>query len=114
MRRKPVIIATAAAAAAVIVALVAASVGGFGLSSPTTQATSSARPTTAATQPPAVAYTPLTATALAALPEAMYDAVIPGLLPSAITTIPAAATSSYTLSADTPLFGAGQQTAVKI
>ena len=79
-------------------------------------ATSSARPTArttpTATQTPAAAYTPLTATALAALPEAMYDAVIPGLLPSTITTIPAAATSSYTLTADAPLFGAGQQTAV--
>lgn len=117
VRKKPVIIA-AAAAAAVVVALVAASVGGFGLSSPMKQATatSSARPTArttpTATQTPAAAYTPLTAAALAALPEAMYDAVIPGLLPSTITTIPAAATSSYTLTADAPLFGAGQQTAV--
>lgn len=117
MRKKPVIIA-AAAAAAVVVALVAASVGGFGLSSPMKQATatSSARPTArttpTATQTPAAAYTPLTAAALTALPEAMYDAVIPGLLPSTITTIPAAATSSYTLTADAPLFGAGQQTAV--
>ena len=117
MRKKPVIIA-AAAAAAVVVALVAASVGGFGLSSPMKQATatSSARPTArttpTATQTPAAAYTPLTAAALTALPEAMYDAVIPGLLPSTITTIPASATSSYTLTADAPLFGAGQQTAV--
>ena len=123
VRKKPVIIA-ATAAAAVVVALVAASVGGFGLSSPMKQATatSSARPTARTTpaatqtptanQTPAAAYTPLTATALAALPEAMYDAVIPGLLPSTITTIPAAATSSYTLTADAPLFGAGQQTAV--
>jgi len=117
VRKKPVIIA-AAAAAAVVVALVAASVGGFGLSSPMKQATatSSARPTArttpTATQTPAAAYTPLTAAALTALPEAMYDAVIPGLLPSTITTIPAAATSSYTLTADAPLFGAGQQTAV--
>ena len=117
MRKKPVIIA-ATSAAAVVVALVAASVGGFGLSSPMKQATatSSARPTArttpTATQTPAAAYTPLTAAALTALPEAMYDAVIPGLLPSTITTIPAAATSSYTLTADAPLFGAGQQTAV--
>lgn len=117
VRKKPVIIA-AAAAAAVVVALVAASVGGFGLSSPMKQATatSSARPTArttpTATQTPAAAYTPLTAAALTALPEAMYDAVIPGLLPSTITTIPASATSSYTLTADAPLFGAGQQTAV--
>ena len=52
------------------------------------------------------------AAVVAALPEAMDDAVIPGLSPSTITTIPAAATSSSTLTADAPLFGAGQQTAV--
>jgi hypothetical protein len=51
-------------------------------------------------------YLAPTAAQIAALPEAMYSAVIPGLMPYSTSSIPAAANTAYTLAADTPIYGA--------
>ncbi|MET4782476.1 L,D-transpeptidase [Glaciihabitans sp. UYNi722] len=53
-------------------------------------------------------YRPLTAPALAALPEARYDAVIAGLVPSAL----GSADAAYSIAADIPVYAADRKTAV--
>jgi lipoprotein-anchoring transpeptidase ErfK/SrfK len=60
----------------------------------------------------AAPYLAPTAAEIAALPEAMYSAVIPGLMPYSTSTIPAAANTAYTLAADTPIYGAEKITPV--
>jgi L,D-transpeptidase catalytic domain len=69
-------------------------------------------PAGAAGAAPATPYQPPTAAEIAALPEAMYSAVIPGLMPYSTSTIPAAANAAYTLVADTPVYGADKTTPV--
>jgi lipoprotein-anchoring transpeptidase ErfK/SrfK len=51
-----------------------------------------------------IEYKALSPDRIARLPQAKYDAVIPGLLPYASTDVPAASTSAYTVSTDTPIF----------
>ena len=57
-------------------------------------------------------YVAPTAAQVAALPEAKYDAVIPGLIAYAAATAPEEATTAYTLSADTAIYGADHSEAV--
>jgi lipoprotein-anchoring transpeptidase ErfK/SrfK len=57
-------------------------------------------------------YLAPTAAQVAALPEAKYDAVIPGLIAYAAVSAPEEATTAYTLSADTAIYGADQSEAV--
>jgi hypothetical protein len=52
------------------------------------------------------AYTPLDDAAIAALPEAIFDAVIPGLLPYRAAAIPEASMTTYRINVDQPLYGA--------
>jgi len=67
-----------------------------------------AAPSTSPSPAPSVvpAYTPLDGAAIAALPEALYSAVIPGLLPHRAAAIPEASMTTYRISADQPLYGA--------
>jgi hypothetical protein len=60
----------------------------------------------------APAYTPLTDASIAALPEAMYNAVIPGLLPYVSSAVPEASMTTYRINADQPLYGADRVTPV--
>ena len=49
-------------------------------------------------------HTALTADQVAALPEARYDAVIPGLLPYASSDVPVVSHDVYTIATDTPIY----------
>ena len=57
-------------------------------------------------------YVAPTAAQVAALPAANYDAVIPGLIAYAAVTAPEQATTAYTLSSDTAIYGADHSEAV--
>ena len=57
-------------------------------------------------------YVAPTAAQVAVLPEAKYDAVIPGLIAYEAATAPQEATTAYTLSADTAIYGADHSEAV--
>ena len=70
---------------------------------PTTTTTATAEPT---------AYVAPTGAAIAALPEAMYSAVIPGLMAYSISTLPTAADAAYRMAADTPIYGTDRSTLV--
>lgn len=109
-------IAIAAIAVAVVAAV--AVVGSIALtnvphpSAPvSTHSVAKAEPTISAT-PSSPPYTAPSAAEIAALPEAKYNAVIPGLMASTESTIPAAATASYSISADAPLYGADRKAPV--
>lgn len=97
---------TAAARGIAAVAVAAALVGGVSACSGE-DSTTTPRPTTAAsaTNRPD-AYERPTAGAVAELPEARYDAVVPGLLASRATTLPDGMDTVAVLSADAPLYGA--------
>lgn len=80
-----------------------------------------ARPTVTASNSPAAPrasasplppYNAPTAAVVAALPEAVYDAVIGGLMPHTSETVPSTVTDAYSLIADTPLYGADKITPV--
>jgi lipoprotein-anchoring transpeptidase ErfK/SrfK len=100
--RKLVAIVAAATAAAVAVA--AAILALSGAYSPSSH--SMGKSESAGGSP----YVSLTAGELAALPEARYDAVIPGLQPFAPSK--ASATASFTLKKDTPIYDETRQKAV--
>lgn len=70
------------------------------------------KPSASTSQAPAVAYVAATPAAIAALPEAMYKAVIPGLLPYASDVVPVAAGAAYSIAADVALYGADKTTPV--
>src|SRR4051794_4011151 len=53
-------------------------------------------------------FADVTAATLRSLPEARFDAVIPGLLPYRSTEVPAASTAAYAISSDTPIYDASQ------
>jgi len=57
-------------------------------------------------------YRAPSATTVAALPEAKYDAVIGGLLPSYEPDVPKAADHAWTINADAPLYGDDRKTPV--
>jgi hypothetical protein len=57
-------------------------------------------------------YVAPTQAQIAALPEAMYSAVIPGLMAYTSSSIPLAATYSYTVAADIPIYGSDRVTPV--
>lgn len=61
---------------------------------------------------PSNAYSPLSAATVAALPEASYKAVIPGLVGYEIASAPTSTQSAYSLVSDTALYGAGGAGAV--
>ncbi|HEY8912188.1 L,D-transpeptidase [Lacisediminihabitans sp.] len=98
------------AAAAVVVVSAVVAVAVTASPSPTAPtAPPSALPSTPAPVPTATgpAYTPPDAAALAALPDANYDAVIPGLLDAAPAAVLPIRAETFTLKADlTPLYGA--------
>jgi lipoprotein-anchoring transpeptidase ErfK/SrfK len=60
----------------------------------------------------AAPYAAPTAVQVAALPEAKYDAVIPGLIAYTAVSAPEGATTAYTLSSDTVIYGADHSEAV--
>lgn len=62
--------------------------------------------------PSSAPYSAPSTAEVAALPEATYDAVIPGLLAYTESTIPAAATSSYSITTDAPLYGVDRKAPV--
>jgi lipoprotein-anchoring transpeptidase ErfK/SrfK len=57
-------------------------------------------------------YVALSAAAISALPEAKYNAVIPGLLAYATDKVTKASAFAYTASADIPIYGSDQETPV--
>jgi hypothetical protein len=77
---------------------------------PTTQSASPSPVATSAT--PAPPYVEVTADAIAALPEANYSAVIPGLLPYEADDVPEAMSAVYRIASDQPLFDAARKTPV--
>lgn len=56
----------------------------------------------------AATYTELTSDEIAALPEARYDAVIPGLMAYTSAEVPAVSRDVYAISSDTPIFDEGK------
>lgn len=102
---KPRTLIAAAAVAAVL------SLAGCGPSDPARtpkpSATATAAPTAAASAPPVPA---LTRSEIAALPAAVYDAVIPGLLPAPVGEL--TAPTAHRVMFDAPLFGADRATPV--
>lgn len=72
----------------------------------TTSADGAAGTTATATPTAAAPYRAPARATIEALPEAKYDAVIGGLLPSYEPDVPAAADHAYTIAADAPLYGA--------
>jgi lipoprotein-anchoring transpeptidase ErfK/SrfK len=97
------------AALAVSVALVGGltACSGPDTSEPKAVHTRSATPTKSAAP-----YTAPTADAIAALPEARYDAVVPGLLAFRAKTVPAAMDAVDTIAADAPLYASDRTTPV--
>lgn len=95
-------------AVATIVALASATSGGetMAVGHPATP-THSGVPTVSV-----ASYVAPTAAQVAALPEAKYDAVIPGLIAYAAVSAPEEAMTAYTLSFDTAIYGADHSEAV--
>lgn len=97
------------ASALVVAALVTGAVISLHHPSTTPVATHVAISTPTSTPTPYVAPT---AAAVAALPEAKYSAVIPGLLAETSTSSPVAAQAVYKITTDAPLYGANRMTPV--
>lgn len=120
LSRRSVLIAAVSACAvgAVIAGLVVINSTGTGSDTAgepqTTAQTPSPSPVTTPASPPAVAppYVAVTAEEIAALPEANYSAVIPGLLPYQADEVPDAMTAVYRIASDQPLYDADRQTPV--
>lgn len=109
-RRRRLIIAASSGALVAAIAVVALTWPGGQIVSAVHGSTLPQAHSTAQTEsaPQALAapvyFRPLSATQVAALPEARYDAVIPGLLPYASDSVPAVSRSAYTISTDTPIY----------
>ena len=69
-------------------------------------------PTSTPSASPAPPYVAPTAEAIAALPEAMYSAVLPGLMPYSSDGVPKEMTAVYRIASDQPLFGEDRVTPV--
>ncbi|KQO61437.1 L,D-transpeptidase [Curtobacterium sp. Leaf261] len=108
-RRTLLIVGVAIVLLAVLAAfLIPAALRSTASPAPSTSASTTSGPSASARPP----YRAPDADTIAALPEARYNAVIGGLLPYYESGITKASRSSYTISADAPLYGADQQTAV--
>jgi lipoprotein-anchoring transpeptidase ErfK/SrfK len=105
-RRLLAVSASVIAVAAIVTGVVAAT------NRPTPEAAPSHTAVAAPTPTPTTPYVAPTAAAVAALPEAKYDAVIPGLVAVAPTSTPVAAQAVYKIAADAPLYAADQRTPV--
>ncbi|WP_144762195.1 L,D-transpeptidase [Curtobacterium sp. 9128] len=103
--------ARAAVGAAAIGLLLAVGLTGCHAGADTASAKQSATASASAT-PTAAPSTAPSAAAVAALPEAKYNAVIGGLLPSYEPDVPKAADHAYTITADAPLYGDDKTTPV--
>jgi lipoprotein-anchoring transpeptidase ErfK/SrfK len=104
---------------AALVAIVAVLVAGLGIagalaSHPAPHRTASQAPTTRPTGDATTPYHPLSATAIAALPEVRYDAVVAGLAASTDPPVNAtgAADAAYSIAADTPIYGSDRMTPI--
>jgi L,D-transpeptidase catalytic domain len=112
-RKKIVALGAAAAvliAAAVVVPLVLAHPAATSTSTAPSSVTSSVDPAPPKTSQRA--YVPLSAAAISALPEAKYNAVIPGLIAYATDKVAKASAFAYTASTDIPIYGSDQATPV--
>lgn len=96
------------------VVVVAAVLGGATLAAthPDTQSPSPTVTPSARSTPSVTPYTALNADQISLLPEAKYNAVIPGLVGYAHDGVPAAATAAYSISADAALYGSDRKTPV--
>ncbi|MBC7519276.1 MAG: L,D-transpeptidase [Microbacteriaceae bacterium] len=112
MRQKVVLmVGTAAIFVSVASAWVLAAPGELGISQgPPTASTQGQG--VAPTSPAAPLYTDPPAAAIAAAPEARYDAVIPGLIPYLSDAPPSASSTAFELIADTAVYGADRSTLV--
>lgn len=94
-------------------ALAAALLIAVGLSACTAHGATAAKPTSSASATSSAdPYSAPDAATVAALPEAKYDAVIGGLLPSYEPDVPKAADHAWTITADAPLYGDDRSTPV--
>ncbi len=102
-------IITISASVVAVAAIVTGAVAAFNHPASTPTTSHVAAPTATPTPTPYIAPS---AAAVAALPEAKYNAVIPGLVAYQPTGTPVAAEAVYKIAADAPLYAADQRTPV--